>query len=77
MKITTFKLSKDYFSLFQEAMTGNNVERMSQIFEEMTTELGVHPNPAGTAPVMKRLAEKRNAEQNKTSFEGSVPGKKI
>lgn len=74
-----FKFSKDFARMFQEAKKIGNLDRCEEIFNELCAEVG-HANQAAdmsSATAGKRLAELLNSKENGTSFEGSVPGKKI
>jgi hypothetical protein len=74
-----FKFSHDYISMFNEAKRKGNIDRMEEIWNAALSEFGVD-NPVAdmnSASAGKRRAEALNAQQNGTSFEGSVPGKKI
>lgn len=74
-----FKLSRDYPAAFAEAKRIKNIDEMSLVFEALCSEIGL-PNAqldqAG-AEAGRRAALYLNARENNTSFEGSVPGKKV
>ena len=66
-------MEKNYIQLFNDAKAKNDIGQMAAIFEEMAATVGIMDDAAKG----KRLAEMRNSREHGTSFEGSVPGKKI